>query len=317
MATQSQTTCRMNQHRKFQKRRNNYERYSTTVFPLPACLLLQGSSRTSPERSPSTGKMQNRKTGAPRPEPASLSVSESHYETAAAWAAQQRTWIAQQADVLRGFSQRLDWRDIMIRVLLCFLGMYSVYLMYCESCKDEYRALFWTVVDGLHMPSLQSAAQSQIVRRARGYCLAPHSHVDAQRAPVLVDFKTYRHKSAGSGEANTAGERVEYDKFLAVSKSARHLDGSACFERSMEFQERFCAHRASARARSSALDLLRRGDRRAAQSRLPLHTQRRREAELMMFKAVEEVLASTKTRPERSTYSSSTAAVLPDAVSRR
>ena len=248
--------------------------------------------------------MQNRKTGAPRPEPASLSVSESHYETAAAWAAQQRTWIAQQADVLRGYSQRLDWRDIMIRVLLCFLGMYSVYLMYCESCKDEYRALFWTVVDGLH--DAITAERGSVSGRAAVLVVIVWLLTVMwmrQRAPVyLVDFKTYRHKSAGGSEANTAGERVEYDKFLAVSKSARHLDGSACFnERSMEFQEKIL--RTSCIGESSIFPPSIFSDEAIAE---PPKAERdylcmrgaRQEAELMMFKAVEEVLASTKTRPE-------------------
>ena len=46
-------------------------------------------------------------------------------ETAAQWAALQRTWVTNQVDVLRGYSQRLDLYDIAIRVLLGFFGCYS------------------------------------------------------------------------------------------------------------------------------------------------------------------------------------------------
>merc|ERR1719261_212181 len=117
-----------------------------------------------------------------------------------------------------------------------------------------------------------------------------------QRPPVyLVDFKTYRHVGAGGDAANTAGESVVYEKFLDVSRNARHLDGSACFnERSMEFQEKIL--RTSCIGESSIFPPSIFSENALAE---PAKAERdhlcmkgaREEAELMMFKAVEDLLA--------------------------
>ena len=60
-------------------------------------------------------------------------------DTAAQWARRRgRQWVARRVDVVRGFMQRLDFTEIILRVLLCALLVYAVYLAWCESCKNEY-----------------------------------------------------------------------------------------------------------------------------------------------------------------------------------
>jgi len=124
-----------------------------------------------------------------------------------------------------------------------------------------------------------------------------------QRPKVyMVDFKTYRHASIGGAPENTAGEHVGYDKFLEVSRAAKHLDGSACFsEKAMTFQEKilrtscigeqsiFPPSIFSEPALASPVD--------AERDYLCMRGARE-EAELMMFRAVDELLTATRTRAE-------------------
>ena len=225
-------------------------------------------------------------------------------QTAAQWAVQPRTWLASGVDVVRGYSQRLDLIAITIRLTVFALGIYSVYLAYCESCKDEYyalaRSMKMAVEDALN-GTRGSAAGEALVLGVMVWLLTVLWM--RQRAAVyLVEFKTYRHKIAGGAEQNTAGEPVEYDKFLDVSRTALHPDGSSCFNaKSMEFQEKII--RTSCIGEMSIFppaifseDSIASG--KEAERDYLCMKGAREEAELMMFRAVEELLVSTKTRPE-------------------
>ena len=244
-------------------------------------------------------------TDAP-PAPEGLSVSKSDPRlTSAQWAAQPRSWVASQVDVLRGYSQGLDLYEISIRVALYALAPYSIYLMYCESCKGEYFELLVSLrtatVDAL-TGTRGSAAGEAAVLSVMVWLLTVLWM--RQRAKVyLVDIKTYRHASVpGGAPTNLAGERVEYDKFLEVSRSARHTDGSVCFnERSMDFQEKIL--RTSCIGESSifppaifADESIASGS--AAEREYLCMRGARQEAELMMFKAFEELLTATRLRPD-------------------
>ena len=226
-------------------------------------------------------------------------------ETAAQWAALQRTWVTNQVDVLRGYSQRLDLYDIAIRVLLGFFGCYSFYLMYCESCKDEVRALFSALIEAAFdaLTGARGSLSGRVIVLGAMVWLLTVLWM-RRRSPVyLVDFKTYKHHEAGGAAINTAGEPVKYDKFLAVSEAARHSDGGKCFnERSMDFQEKIlrtsCIGECSIFPPSIFSDEATSAPTEAEREYLSMKGARE-EAELMMFRAVEEVLASTRTRPEK------------------
>jgi 3-ketoacyl-CoA synthase len=123
------------------------------------------------------------------------------------------------------------------------------------------------------------------------------------RPVYLVDFKTYRHKIVGGPEANTAGAAATYEAFLRESRLAQHTDGSACFTKeSLDFQERMlrtsCISERSVFPEGVIPDTP--GKFGAEAERVALcMAGARAEAEQMMFRAVEDVLAATRTPPER------------------
>jgi 3-ketoacyl-CoA synthase len=171
----------------------------------------------------------------------STTVKEDSAETASQWAKQPRTWLASTVDILRGYSQRLDLTGITIRLMLSMLGFYSIYLMYCESCKDEYyELLVWlqsAIVDAA--TGTRGSAAGELVVLGAMVWLLTVLYMRQRPKVYLVDFKTYRHVGMGGAPHNTAGEPAGYEQFLKISRNARHLDGSQCFtERSMDFQEK-------------------------------------------------------------------------------
>ena len=60
-----------------------------------------------------------------------------------------RSWLANKADVIRGYREKIDLTAVSINTMLVALSFYTLYLMYCESCKDEYYALATTLLDAL------------------------------------------------------------------------------------------------------------------------------------------------------------------------
>jgi len=123
-----------------------------------------------------------------------------------------------------------------------------------------------------------------------------------RRADVyLVDFETYKHADVGGDPRNTAGRPVHYERFLAESRLAKHLDGSPCFtDRSMEFQEKILRTSCIGETSIFPPSIFREevGQDGAEAERVSLSMRgAREEAELMMFNAVEQLLEKTKTRP--------------------
>ena len=233
-----------------------------------------------------------------------LTVDPPDNETAGKWAKRRRTWVAAQVDVIRGYGKSLDLFEITIRIAVLLLGAYSIYLMYCESCKDEYYELAKTLraaaVDAMTATRGSAGAEAAVL-----ICMVWLLTVlwMRQRPKVyLVDFKTYRHATVGGDPKNTAGEAVGYDKFLDVSRIARHTDGANCFtERSMEFQEKII--RTSCIGEKSIFPPSIFGEASVASGACAERDflsmkGAREEAELMMFRAVEDLLIATKTRPE-------------------
>jgi 3-ketoacyl-CoA synthase len=228
--------------------------------------------------------------------------------TAAQWAKEPKEWeVAGKrgatAELSRGY--RIDIYGMATRTGICTLGVYAVYLLYCESCKDEYYELMKTLrtatSDALTGTRGSTSAGALVLTII--VWLLTVLWMRTRPKIYLVDFKTYRHECTGGATGNTAGERCYYDKFLEVSKNAKHLDGSLCFnEKSMDFQEKIL--RTSAISDMSIFppsfftDEARAGPADAERESLSMRGARE-EAQLMMFKAVEELLAETRTKPEQ------------------
>jgi len=182
------------------------------------------------------------------------------------------------------------------------LVVYSAYLLFCESCKDEYYQLARALIE----------ASSDAATGARGsisgaaFVLALSTWLGTvlwmrRRAEVyLVDFQTYRHKDSGGDPRNEAGKPVEYERFLEESRRARHLDNTPCFnERSMDFQEKIlrtsCIGERSIFPPSIFREEVGQDAVEAEKFSLCMRGARE-EAELMMFNAVEQLLEKTGTR---------------------
>ena len=225
--------------------------------------------------------------------------------TAGQFARLQLNWVAAQKDVLRGYRERFDITAILIRVFIACLAVYSLYLLYCESCKDEAWLVLTTFVEAVTdaiSGARGSTAGTMVVLMLMvwlGTVLWMRQTPDI----YLVDFQTYRHVKQGGDERSTAGEPVLYDRFLAVSQAACHADGSACFtERSMDFQEKIlrtsCIGEASIFPPSIFSDAAIERPQAVEREALSM-LGARQEAELMMFRAVEKVLESTRTKPQQ------------------
>uniref|UniRef100_A0A7S2CLW0 3-ketoacyl-CoA synthase n=1 Tax=Haptolina brevifila TaxID=156173 RepID=A0A7S2CLW0_9EUKA len=213
------------------------------------------------------------------------------------------TWLARSGDVLRGFRSKYDPVSLLVRSLLVLMSLYAVYLMYCESCKDEWYVLASTTLSAFKdaISGVKGSTGGTIVVSMAMVWLITVLALRSKPDVFLIDFQTYRHREAGGPTENKAGELVDYERFLEISRAACRPDGEKCFtERSMDFQEK--------RLRSSAI-----GEKSIFPNSIfcqealetPSDMEReklcmkgaREEAEQMMFRAVEEVLASTSTKP--------------------
>ena len=137
-------------------------------------------------------------------------ASEDDHVTAGKWAAQQRSFFASRVDVLKGYSKRFDPYEIVISLSVCALGAYAVYLMYCESCKDEYwellRSIQSAVADALTGTKGSAPAEAAVLGVMVWLLTVLWMR---QRAKVyLVEFKTYRHAAQGGPAANTQAEQT-------------------------------------------------------------------------------------------------------------
>ena len=224
--------------------------------------------------------------------------------SAAEWARRSgRWWVTKRVDVVRGLIQRLDFTENLLRLLILALGVYAVYLAWCESCKNEY---YEFAVGMLHavsdFVSLSRGSLSAAVVFSLSVWLLTVKFMRRSAPVYLVEFKTYRHKCAGGAVANQAGVPATYERFLDESRLARHLDDTPCFtEKSMEFQEKIL--RTSCISETSIFpDSIFAGDKAGLHGkeaeRVALNMGGARdEAEAMMCKAVEELLEATGTRP--------------------
>merc|ERR1719327_1674548 len=57
------------------------------------------------------------------------------------WSRRRRSWVVRRIDVVRGYLEKMDPVNFALYVAFVFLTIYSVYLFYCESCKEEYYEL--------------------------------------------------------------------------------------------------------------------------------------------------------------------------------
>ena len=180
------------------------------------------------------------KNGTGRSTPVPLPPGADSNDTAGEWARRRgRQWVARRVDVVRGLTKRMDFTDLMIRLLLTALVVYSIYLAWCESCKSEYQkmaaALWRAIVDFVSFSRGQSAAAvvlALIVWLTTVLLMRMSSPV------YLIDFKTYRHKGQPGGKGE-AGVPATHERFLDESKLARRPDNKPCFtQQSMEFQEK-------------------------------------------------------------------------------
>ena len=139
------------------------------------------------------------------------------------WAQLRLVWLASKRDVLRGYRERIDLTAIFLRVAVILLAGYSIYLLYCESCKDEhyelYRHLLMAVSDAIS--GARGSISGTIVVLLCMVWLSTVLWMRQRPEVLLVDFQTYRHAAIDGGDAvNQAGEPVMYERFLAVSKAA-------------------------------------------------------------------------------------------------
>ena len=159
--------------------------------------------------------------------------------TASQWARRQSQWLTRNVDLARGYGQRVDLATLFMKVALSGLMAYSAYLLFCESCKDEYHKLAYALVEA----GTDAATGARGSMSGAAVVLALATWLGTvlwmrRRAEVyLVDFTTYKHKDVGGDSRNVAGRPVTYERFLDESRLALHPDGVPCFnERSMDFQ---------------------------------------------------------------------------------
>ena len=218
------------------------------------------------------------------------------------WAQVPRRWLVTSTDVLRGYRERIDFIAWSIRIAVLALAVYAIFLVYCESCKDEYYKLYTAFVDGIMDAVL--GARGSISGAIAVLCLMVWLVTVLwmrQRPDVLlVDFQTYRHAGSEQGDpCSTAGEPVVYERFMEISRAARHADGAACFtDKSIDFQEKIL--RTSEISESSIFppsifsEMAITAPERLEREQLCM-AGAREEAELMVFRAVEKLLQSTGT----------------------
>ena len=235
--------------------------------------------------------------GAPASEPADAPL------TAGEWARVPSEWFAARRDIFRGYAARFDLASITMKAIACLLTVYSVYLLYCESCKDEYYAFARALIAALSDATFAqrgSVSAAALVLAASVWLLTV---LWMRRRPevLLVDFKTYRHASVGGDPRNTAGEPVAYDRFLAESRAARHLDGGECFTaKSLQFQEKILRTSSISERSLFPPSIFREevGQDAVLAERDSLCMRgAREEAECMMFNAVEQLLEATHVAP--------------------
>lgn len=230
--------------------------------------------------------------------------------SASQWASTRRVWVTHAKDVARGYhkkSARLI--DLALRIVILALAAYSLFLVYCAACQEELREQFYALAETMLSAFSDAATGTRgsgpgtiVVVVAMAWLLTV-LWMRRKETIYLVSFKTYRHHGIGGGPEDSAGEPVTYERFLAESRAAKHPDGSACFtDRSIEFQEKIL--RASAVGETSifppSIFRERVGQDGAAAERVSLCMRgAREESELMMFRAIEQLLESTGTRPEQ------------------
>ena len=222
--------------------------------------------------------------------------------TASQWARQQSQWVTRSVDLARGYGQKVDVVSLGMKIVMSGLMVYAVYLLFCESCKDEYQKLTKALIEA--SSDAATGARGSISGAAVVLALATWLGTVLwmrRRAEVyLVDFHTYRHKDVGGDPRNEAGVPAQYERFLEESRVAQHLDGSTCFnDKSMTFQEKIlrtsCIGESSLFPPSIFRDEV--GQDGADAERVSLCMKgAREEAEMMMFNAVEQLLEKTGTR---------------------
>ena len=228
--------------------------------------------------------------------------------TAGEWAKQRwitSTLVTSRVDLLRGYASKIDFKGLLLKLTFAALSLYSIYLLYCESCKDEYyrlgEALLSAATDAA--TGARGSVSGAMAVLALAAWLATVMLMRRKPTIYLVDFCTYRHADIGGDERNTAGRPVDYERFLEESRLARHLDGQPCFtERSMDFQEKIlrtsCIGEGSIFPPSIFRDEVGQDAQNAERDSLCMRGARE-EAELMMFNAVQQLLERTGTRPEQ------------------
>lgn len=220
------------------------------------------------------------------------------------WARQSRPkWATRSVDIVRGYLERFDPVNIGLRWVMIGLAVYSVYLFYCESCKEEYYQFALTLKVAIFdfLTGVQGSLSGAVVLALFVWLLTVF--VLRRRSEVyLIDFQTYRHRESGGGEECTAGEFVKYERFLAEAAAAVKPDGTKCFnEQAIEFQKKILET-----SGISEKALLPRSMYKEVPGQDGVDAEKhcltmkgaREETELMVFKAIEDLLKSTNTRPK-------------------
>jgi len=220
------------------------------------------------------------------------------------WSRTKKKWFASRGDIVRGFRMYVGPVDLVLTVGLLVMGFYAVFLIR-RADYNEYYEFAMTIVSALtNFLSFWGGQSSPaaFVVLCFSVWLATVLWLRRPCDIYLVDFKTWRHHSVGGDPRNTAGGPVTYDRFIEESRAALHLDGKPCFnEKSMDFQEKIL--RTSGIGESTIFPDSIVGEtceNRADAEKTTLTMKgAREEAEAMMCRAVEDVLASTGTKPSQ------------------
>jgi len=228
---------------------------------------------------------------------------EDHAEglTPGAWSQRRMKWVTRGIDVARGYMIKHNLVDVTLRLTLSALAVYSVYLMYCESCKEEYYRLVLTLRSALFgFFTGAKGSLSGAVVLAFIIWLLTVLWMRRSLEVYLIDFKTYRRHGAGGSERDTAGAFVAYERFMAEMRAAVHPDGTKCFdEKSLDFQEKILKTSGISEKSifpPSVFKEVPGQDGINAETHSLTMKGAREETELMVFRAIEDLLEATGTR---------------------